>query len=120
MKELARALRKNQTDAEKLLWYRLRNRQLADCKFRRQQIIGPYIADFLCLEPKLIIELDGYQHAAQQDRDEQRTRFLESLGYRVLRFWNHEVLNDIDVVLEAISMAVLIPSPQPSPWGRGS
>ncbi|WP_019868156.1 endonuclease domain-containing protein [Methylovulum miyakonense] len=106
MKELARALRKNQTDAEKLLWYRLRNRQLEDCKFRRQQVIGSNIADFLCLEPKLIIELDGGQHATQQDQDEQRTRFLESLGYRVLRFWNHDVIRDIESVLEAIRLVV--------------
>jgi very-short-patch-repair endonuclease len=121
MKELARALRKNQTDAEKLLWYRLRNRQLADCKFRRQQVIGPYIADFLCLEPKLIIELDGGQHATQQDQDQQRTRFLESLGYKVLRFWNHEVLNDTDAVLEVIRRAIVIrfPHPNPLPEGEG-
>ncbi|TCV80028.1 MULTISPECIES: endonuclease domain-containing protein [Methylomonas] len=114
MKQLARALRKNQTDAEKLLWYRLRNRQLAGCKFRRQQVIGPYIADFLCLEPKLIIELDGGQHATQQDQDEQRTRFLESLGYRVLRFWNHDVIRDIESVLETIRL-VVIQFPHPGP-----
>lgn len=120
MKELARALRKNQTDAEKLLWYRLRNRQLADCKFRRQQVIGPYIADFLCLEPKLIIELDGGQHATQQDQDELRTRFLESLGYRVLRFWNHDVVRDIESVLEAIRLIVIrSPHPGPLPEGEG-
>ena len=120
MKQLARALRKNQTDAEKLLWYRLRNRQLADCKFRRQQVIGPYIADFLCLEPKLIIELDGGQHATQQDQDEQRTRFLESLGYRVLRFWNHDVIRDIESVLDAIRLVVIqFPHPNPLPEGEG-
>jgi very-short-patch-repair endonuclease len=100
MKEFARALRKNQTDMEKLMWSRLRNRQIAGHKFRRQQIIGPYIADFLSLEPKLIIELDGGQHAEQQDEDAKRTRYLEALGYRVLRFWNHEVLGDLDAVLE--------------------
>ncbi|WP_415878299.1 endonuclease domain-containing protein [Methylomonas sp. BW4-1] len=120
MKQLARALRINQTDAEKLLWYRLRNRQLADCKFRRQQVIGPYIADFLCLEPKLIIELDGGQHADQQKQDEQRSQFLESLGYRVLRFWNHDVIRDIESVLEAIRLVVIrFPHPGPPPRGEG-
>ncbi|BBA35440.1 uncharacterized protein sS8_3503 [Methylocaldum marinum] len=108
MKQLARALRKQQTDAEKLLWSRLRNRQLQGCKFRRQQPIGPYIADFLSLEPKLIIELDGGQHTEQQEQDNQRTRYLQALGYRVLRFWNHEVLNDLDAVLEAIRIAIVV------------
>jgi very-short-patch-repair endonuclease len=102
MKQLARALRKHQTDAEKLLWNRLRNRQLENCKFRRQQAVGPYITDFLCLEPKLVIELDGGQHSTQMEQDEQRPRYLQSLGYRVLRFWNHEVLRETDTVLEAI------------------
>ena len=121
MKVLARTLRKHQTDAEKLLWNRLRNRQLEGCKFRRQQTIGTYIADFLCLEPKLVIELDGGQHAGQTEQDEQRTQYLQNLGYRVLRFWNHEVLREPDAVLESIqiALAIKVPSPQPSPWGRG-
>ena len=117
MKELARALRRNQTDAEKLLWNRLRSRQLENCKFRRQQIIGPYIADFLCLEPKIVIELDGGQHSEQIEKDRLRTQYLESLGYRVLRFWNNDVLRDVDSVLEAIRLAVL--GSIPSPSGRG-
>jgi len=108
MKQLARTLRKQQTDAEKLLWSQLRNRQLEGCKFRQQQPIGPYIADFLSLEPKLIIELDGGQHTEQQDEDSKRTRYLQVLGYRVLRFWNHEVLNDLDAVLEAIRIAIVV------------
>jgi very-short-patch-repair endonuclease len=108
MKQLARTLRKQQTNAEKLLWSRLRSRQLEGCKFRRQQPIGPYIADFLSLEPKLIIELDGGQHAEQQEQDNQRTRYLQALGYRVLRFWNHEVLNDLEAVLEAIRIAIVV------------
>jgi len=108
MKQLARTLRKQQTDAEKLLWSQLRNRQLEGCKFRRQQPIGPYIADFLSLEPKLIIELDGGQHTEQQDEDSKRTRYLQVLGYRVLRFWNQEVLNDLDAVLEAIRIAIVV------------
>jgi very-short-patch-repair endonuclease len=77
MKELARSLRKNQTDAERAIWNRLRNRQMLGCKFRRQQVIGPYIADFLCLEPKIIIEIDGGQHSAQQEYDEQRNQYLQ-------------------------------------------
>lgn len=122
MKELARALRKNQTDAERRLWSKLRNRRLGDCKFRRQQVVGPFIVDFLCMEPKLIIELDGGQHAEQQQRDEQRTRYLQALGYRVLRFWNHEVLGDFDAVLETIQIAIggLFPHPNPLPEGEGA
>lgn len=111
MKRLARNLRKNQTDAEKLLWSRLRSRQLEGCKFRRQEVIEPYIVDFVCLEPKLIIELDGGQHAGQQVQDEQRSLFLQGLGYRVMRFWNHEVLRETDAVLEAIRIAVVDKSP---------
>jgi D-cysteine desulfhydrase family pyridoxal phosphate-dependent enzyme len=119
MKQLARALRKHQTDAEKLLWNRLRNRQVENCKFRRQQAVGPYITDFLCLEPKLVIELDGGQHSTQMEQDEQRTRYLQSFGYRVLRFWNHEVLRETDAVLEAIRVAMAIKSPHPVPLPEG-
>jgi len=107
MKHLARELRKNQTDAEKLLWSRLRNRQLEGCKFRRQEPIGPFIVDFVCLEIALILELDGGQHSMQRERDDQRTHYLQTLGYRVLRYWNHEVLNEIDAVLETIRNAVM-------------
>lgn len=107
MKELARTLRKNQTDAEKGLWRSLRNRQVLGCKFRRKQIIGPYIADFLSLEPKIVIEIDGGQHAERQDEDQKRTEYLQSLGYRVLRFWNHEVLREPDSVLEAIRITLI-------------
>ncbi|WP_333879051.1 endonuclease domain-containing protein [Methylobacter sp.] len=120
-KSLARALRINQTDAERLIWNQLRNRRMVGCKFRRQQIIGPYIADFLCMEPKLVIELDGGQHLQQQASDEQRTQYLQKLGYKVLRFWNHEVLRETQAVLDAIRLEIinLIPSPRPSPGGRG-
>src|SRR5664280_1635284 len=100
MKELARSLRRNQTDAEQVMWYQLRNRQMLGCKFRRQQAIVPYIADFLCIEPKIVIELDGGQHLEQQEYDEQRSQYLRQLGNRVLRFWNHEVLQELDAVLE--------------------
>ena len=114
MKHLARALRKHFTDAEKVLWDRLRNRQLEGRKFRRQQVIGNYIVDFLCLEPKLVIELDGGQHAERMEQDAQRTLYLQRLGYCVLRFWNHDVLRDPDAVLEAIRTVMMsrsIPSP---------
>ncbi|MGH8615881.1 MAG: endonuclease domain-containing protein [Gammaproteobacteria bacterium] len=90
-------------------------------KFRRQQVLGPYVVDFLCLEPKLVIEVDGGQHAEPVSNDLQRTEYLKVLGYRVLRFWNHEVLGDPDAVLASIRAALVeIPSPLPSPGGRES
>ena len=116
MKSLTKALRKNQTDAEKRLWSHLRNRQLSGCKFRRQHEIGNYIVDFVCLEKKLIIELDGGQHANQNRYDCQRSAILESLGYTVIRFWDNEVLTQTQNVLEAIHKTLIDnPSPPPSP-----
>lgn len=116
MKTLARSLRQNQTDAERIIWNHLRNRQIQGCKFRRQQVIGPYIADFLCMEPKLIIEIDGGQHL-NNPNDVVRSQYLNQLGYNVLRFWNHEVLQETPAVVEKIRISIneLIPSPQPSP-----
>ncbi len=89
-------------------------------KFRRQQVLGPYIVDFLCLEPKVVIEVDGDQHAEQVLNGLQRTDYLKVLGYRELRFWNHDVLGDPEAVLESIRAALVeIPSPPPSPgWER--
>ena len=119
--DLARGLRGRSTDAEQLLWRRLRNRQLLDCKFRRQQPIGPYIGDFVCLERRLVIELDGGQHAEQVSEDEARTAFLQSEGYRVLRFWNNQVLKELESVLEAILSGLAesaYPSPNPLPQGE--
>lgn len=114
----ARSLRHNQTDAENRLWWHLRNRNLGGFKFRRQHPVGPYITDFACLEKMLIVELDGGQHAEQVEDDLVRSKFLEAEGFRVMRFWNHEVLESIDAVLEKI-FEVLEgrepPSPQPSP-----
>ena len=103
-RDRARALRAAQTDVERSLWQRLRNRQLNGAKFRRQHPIGSYIADFFCLDARLIVELDGSQHGEEYERqpDERRTEYLESQGYRVLRFWNEEVLDNIDGVLETI------------------
>ena len=98
----ARKLRENQTDIEVKLWSRLRDRQLGGAKFRRQHPIGPYIADFCCVEQALIIELDGGQHANQSSADQHRTNLMKNLGYRVLRFWNSDVLSNLDGVLTVI------------------
>jgi len=108
VKHIAQDLRRNQTDAEQLLWGWLRARRLCGFKFRRQEILGPYVADFACLEPKLVIEVDGGQHAEQARQDARRTEYLEALGYRVIRFWDDEVLRDRDAVLEEI---LTLPSP---------
>jgi very-short-patch-repair endonuclease len=102
MKARARTLRKNMPPAEARLWYFLRNRQLNGHKFIRQYVIGPYIADFVCREKKLIVEADGGQHMEAAEYDHRRTLFLESNGYRVLRVWNNEVFNNTQGVLETI------------------
>ena len=98
----ARTLRKKSTDAERLLWKHLRMRQLGAYKFRRQQPIGAYIVDFVCLEKRLIIELDGGRHTEQVEYDEKRSSWLRERGYRVLRYWNHDVLITPDVVMANI------------------
>ncbi|MCY4572641.1 MAG: endonuclease domain-containing protein [Gemmatimonadetes bacterium] len=108
--ERARELRRQSTDAERMLWSRLRDRRLRGIKFRRQAQIGQYIVDFLCMERRLIIELDGGHHADQRDSDDARTRALESDGFRVLRFWNNEVLREPDSVLEAILLHLDAPA----------
>jgi len=102
MKALARELRQQATDAERLLWKHLRAHRMADYKFRRQVVIEPYIVDFVCLEAMLIVEADGGQHLEQVEDDLKRSEFLESLDYKVIRFWNHEILCDIQTVLEQI------------------
>jgi very-short-patch-repair endonuclease len=102
----ARNLRHDQTDAEAKLWARLRGGQLEGLKFRRQFPVGQFIADFCCPQCLLIIELDGGQHAEQRSADEWRSRILSERGYRVLRFWNDEVLTSIDGVLEQIVAAL--------------
>ena len=100
----ARALREGQTDAEALLWSRLRDRQLINLKFRRQRSIGRYFADFACLEIGLVIELDGGQHTdgASVDYDQKRSSDMATLGFQTLRFWNNDVLTQTDAVLEKI------------------
>ena len=100
--DFARILRKNSTIAERKLWHRLRSRNFMNLKFRRQEPVENYIVDFICYEKKLIIELDGSQHLEQGEYDEERTKYLKSKGYKVLRFWNNQVMNDIDGVLRAI------------------
>ena len=102
----ARVLRSDPTDAERTLWRHLRYRGISGHKFRRQQLVGAYIVDFICYERRLIIELDGGQHNEQVAvaYDVERTVWLESQGFRVLRFWNHQVFNDIDAVKTAIWM----------------
>jgi very-short-patch-repair endonuclease len=108
----ARQLRKNPTDAERRLWSRLRAGQLAGCKFRRQAPIGRFIFDFVCYEESLIIELDGGQHAVRTREDDQRTAWLNSQGFQVVRFWNNLIFEDLDAVLESIAL-VLRPFPPP-------
>ncbi|HJQ57799.1 MAG TPA: endonuclease domain-containing protein [Vineibacter sp.] len=128
----ARQLRRDSTEAERVLWSRLRRRQLGGHKFRRQVPIGPYVVDFLCLEPSLVIEVDGSQHA---DRDVAHDRVrddeIERRGFRVLRFWNDDINHRMDEVMEAIwsGLSVSIPPPRrlpsapfggtsPAPLGR--
>jgi very-short-patch-repair endonuclease len=100
LRDASRSLRRGQTDAERKLWRHLRNRQVGGVKFRRQHFIAPFITDFCCPERWLIIELDGDQHGERIEADQRRTAFLENQGYRVLRFWNHDVLENIEGVLE--------------------
>ena len=100
---LARKLRRNNTDVERLLWNYLRDRQLDGFKFKRQQPLGNFIVDFICFESKLIVELDGGQHAEDTEADLIRTRWLESQGFQVIRFWNNDVLQNIDGVWQVIS-----------------
>ncbi len=115
----ARRLRRNQTDAERKLWFHLRDRRFSGEKFRRQHPIARFVVDFCCLERSLIIELDGGQHATQTEADRERTVFLEREGYRVLRFWNHEVIANIEAVLQQIDQVLKNPHPNPLPEGEG-
>ena len=106
MLNFARNLRQNLTDAECLLWSRLRRRQVAGFKFRRQHMIGPYICDFVCPEAEVVIELDGSQHLDAAGYDSRRDDFLRSQGFRVLRFWNGHVLSETENVIETIFEAL--------------
>ena len=134
-KQNSRSLRCEMTDAEKLLWRHLRMKQFEGYKFRRQHPLGKYIVDFVCLEAALILEVDGGQHADNSGSDEARTQWLEGKGYRVMRFWNNEVLGNIEGVklaiwnflkgVEALHAAggesKFLPPPLPSPCkGEGA
>ena len=116
---VARRLRRNQTDAERKLWFCLRDRRLHGLKFRRQTQIGQYVVDFYCETARLIVELDGGQHAERNERDAARTAALEAQGYLVLRFWNHDVLRNIDGVLESIVATLNPVPPHPNPLPNG-
>ena len=107
------------TDAERMLWSILRNRQLDGFKFRRQATIDPFVVDFLCVEAALAVELDGGQH--DEDRDHRRTAYLEARGLHILRFWNHDVVENIEGVADAIRSALSKKKPltQPSPAKAG-
>jgi very-short-patch-repair endonuclease len=112
----ARRLRREPTQAELKLWYRLRARALDDCKFVRQEPIGPYIVDFVCRERRLVIEVDGGQHATEP-RDKLRDQWLTARRYRVLRFWNNDVVGNMEGVLETIAAALSAETP-PHPAQR--
>jgi very-short-patch-repair endonuclease len=120
-RNFARRMRKQPTIAERKLWWHLRHRlPLIDTHFRRQVQIGPYIADFASHQAKLVIEIDGGQHGAQLSQDETRSLRLASDGYRVLRFWNNDVLSNIEGVLVEFQSAIAsTPTPNPSPQGGG-
>ncbi len=114
---IARKLRKQSTDTEQHLWRHLRNRQFEGFKFRRQQPIGKYVVDFANLEKKVVIELDGGQHNSEP-ADQVRDEWLRAEGYRVLRFWDHQIFNHLEGVLETIRNALLTPHPDPLPQGE--
>jgi very-short-patch-repair endonuclease len=103
MTQRARTLRRDSTDAEQRLWSALRNRRLEDIRFRRQVVLGRYVADFCSAHPKLVVELDGSQHEDQKTYDEARTRYLQGQGYEVLRFWNADVFVHLGAVLDTIA-----------------
>jgi very-short-patch-repair endonuclease len=111
----ARTLRRRPTAAERLLWRHLQNRELAACKFRRQVPIGPYVADFVCFAARLVIEVDGGQHATLRPADARRDRWLAAQGFRLLRFWNNDVLDNLDGVLQTIAVALAGQPPHPDP-----
>jgi very-short-patch-repair endonuclease len=126
-RKTAKRLRENTTAAEDVLWRHLRRLVVKGSHFRRQVVIGPYVADFACQAQRLIVEVDGLQHGEDEGlrHDEVRTRWLQSEGYRVIRFWNNDVMSRTESVLEAIHdmIAVTPPRPQdagdPPPQGEG-
>ena len=107
----AKYLRSNQTEAEQRLWYHLRAHRFMNLKFKRQKPIGPFIVDFVCMEYQLIVEADGGQHGG--DDDARRDAWLKAQGFTVLRFWNNDILQQTDVVLESIRQSSTCPLPRP-------
>ncbi len=118
-RDRARALRTNMTDTERFVWQRIRYRQIGGCKFRRQHPLGSFIVDFVCLERKLVLELDGGQHAERAKYDEDRTAWLAVRGYRVFRLWNNEAFDNWDGVAERLLALLTGATPHPEPL-RGS
>ena len=119
MVTFARTLRAASADAKLRIWHQLKNRNLGGFKFRRQHSIPPYTVDFICIEQKLVVELDGGQHLEQRAYDAARTACLESKGFRVIRFWDDEALKQADSVLEEILRQLTTPHPSPRPALRG-
>jgi very-short-patch-repair endonuclease len=113
--ERARSLRKDMTDAERRIWFALRDRRFAGWKFRRQVPFDQYILDFVCFDAKLVIEVDGGQHDERAAYDARRSAHLEKSGFRVLRFWNNEVLQNLDGVLMMIELNLRADGDAPSP-----
>jgi very-short-patch-repair endonuclease len=111
----AKRMRREPTEAEKLFWWELRDRRLEGHKFKRQYLVGGYIADFVCIERKLIVELDGGQHAEATEYDEKRSAVLQSLGFRVLRIWNAEIFTNMEGVIDAVLAELARGSVSPSP-----
>src|SRR4030065_971141 len=112
---IARNLRRNFTDAEKLLWRHLRSRQLEGYKFRRQEPLGNYVVDFICYEKRIVIEVDGGQHATEKCKDNERDEWLRRQGFKVLRFWNNDVLQNMNGVSDVIRNCSNPPHPDPLP-----
>jgi very-short-patch-repair endonuclease len=108
-------MRRDLTNAEKLFWWEVKDRRLDGYKFRRQHPIGPYIADFACIEGKLVVEIDGGQHADAMPYDQQRDDYLQSQGFRVLRFWNADVQTNMEGVIDTILVALNGETGSPSP-----
>ena len=115
---IAKNLRRKSTDAERLLWKCLRAKQLEGLKFRRQQPIGNYIVDFVCFEKQLVIEIDGGQHAIERTRDSERDTWLNAEGFKVLRFWNTDVLKNMEGVLDIIRTNCIEACSAMTPEGR--
>jgi very-short-patch-repair endonuclease len=121
-RDRARHLRRNMTDTERFVWERVRYRQIGRCKFRRQHPLGPFVVDFACLERKLVLELDGGQHAERAEEDARRTAWLEERGYRVFRLWNFEAFQDWEATEQRIWELLQEggdPTPHPNPPPQG-